>query len=91
MIDIDERPMGLECEVCADHDHCLPRWEDDGGGTPRPPSLARASQETTGRDHGRVVHPCNLTSRDIETEVLSRLASKGYDWSGTLGRRQRAP
>ena len=20
------------CEVCDDNDHCLPRWEDDGGG-----------------------------------------------------------
>jgi hypothetical protein len=25
-----------------------------------------------------------LTSRDIEAEVLVRLAHKGYDWTGTL-------
>ena len=39
----------------------------------------------------RVVRPSGLTGRDIETEVLLRLARKGYDWSGTLGRRRRAP
>ena len=40
---------------------------------------------------GRVVRPSSLTSRDIEAEVLVRLARKGYDWSGTLRRRRRAP
>jgi hypothetical protein len=39
----------------------------------------------------RVIHPSSLTSRDIEAEALVRLALRGYDWSGTLGRRRRAP
>jgi hypothetical protein len=39
----------------------------------------------------RVVRPSSLTSRDIEAEALVRLARRGYDWSGTLGRRRRAP
>ena len=38
----------------------------------------------------RVVRPSGLTSLDIETEALARLARRGYDWSGTLGRRRRA-
>ena len=44
-----------------------------------------------GAGASRVVRPSSLTSRDIEAEVLVRLARKGYDWSGTLGRRRRAP
>jgi hypothetical protein len=36
----------------------------------------------------RVVRPSGLTSLDIETEVLVRLARRGYDWSGTPGRRR---
>jgi hypothetical protein len=37
------------------------------------------------------IRPTSLTSRDIEAEVLVRLALSGHDWSGTLGRRRRAP
>jgi hypothetical protein len=39
----------------------------------------------------RVVRRSSLTSRDIEAEALVRLARRGYDWSGTQGRRRRAP
>ncbi len=39
----------------------------------------------------RVVRPSGFTSRDIEAEVLLRLARKGYDWSGTPRGRRRAP
>ena len=42
MIDIDEPHSNLGCEVCDDNDHCLPRWEDDGGGVNRLPALVRA-------------------------------------------------
>jgi hypothetical protein len=54
MIDIDEPHPNLACGICDDNDHCLPRWEDDGGGIDRPPSLARAfeSEEDLERDHG---------------------------------------
>ena len=44
-----------------------------------------------GAETGRVVRPSCLTSRDIEDEVLLRLARKGRDWSGTLRGRRRAP
>jgi hypothetical protein len=37
----------------------------------------------------RAVRPSGLTSLDIETEALVRLARKGHDWSGTLGRRRK--
>ena len=43
-----------------------------------------------GSGASRVVRPSGLTSRDIEAEALARLARRGYDWSGTLGRRRRA-
>jgi hypothetical protein len=39
----------------------------------------------------RMARHAGLTSRDIEAELLVRLGRKGYDWSGTLGRRRRAP
>jgi hypothetical protein len=51
MIDTRERHPNLECEVCDDHDHCLSRWEDDGGDIDRPPSPAQAFEEDLGRDH----------------------------------------
>ena len=57
MIDIDERHPNLECEVCDDYDHCLPRWEDDGGDIDRPPSLAQAFEEDFGRDHEHLDQP----------------------------------
>ena len=44
-----------------------------------------------GAGASRVVRPSSLTSRDIEAEVLVRLARRGYDWSGTLRGRRRAP
>jgi hypothetical protein len=44
-----------------------------------------------GAGTSRVVRPSSLTSRDIEAEVLVRLAREGYDWSGTLRGRRRAP
>jgi hypothetical protein len=47
--------------------------------------------EDLGPGASRVVRPSRLTSRDIEAEALVRLARRGYDWSGTLGRRRRAP
>ena len=31
MIDIYEPHPNLVCEICDDNNHCLPRWEDDGG------------------------------------------------------------
>ena len=44
-----------------------------------------------GAGASRAVRPSGLTSRDIEAEALVRLARRGYDWSGTLGRRRREP
>ncbi len=43
------------CDVCDDDDHCLPRWEDDGGGMGRPAAgspraFAEAIDEASGRD-----------------------------------------
>jgi hypothetical protein len=35
------------CELCGDMDHCLPRWEDDGGAGPhggRRPAAVRRLQ-----------------------------------------------
>ena len=49
MIDIHERHPNLECEICDDYDHCLPRWEDDGGGVDRPPSFVEDSEGHHGR------------------------------------------
>ena len=44
----------LVCEVCDDNDHCLPRWEDDGGGmswTPSPrPAFAGDREQEHGND-----------------------------------------
>jgi uncharacterized protein YgbK (DUF1537 family) len=37
------------------------------------------------------VRPSGLTSRDIEAEILVRLARRGHDWAGTPGRRRGAP
>src|SRR4051812_7185736 len=103
MVDIDERHPNLECEVCDDYDHCLPRWEDDGAisnGLRRPRRRSRRTlceamntlisqpmgsvidrfeHPTTGVGTGasRVVRPSGLTSLDIETEALGRLARRG--------------
>ena len=41
MIDINEPHPNLGCEVCDDNDHCLPRWEDDGGEN-EPAAVTRA-------------------------------------------------
>ena len=57
MIDIDEPHPNLVCEICDDNDHCLPRWEDDGGGIDRLPSLAQAFEEDSERDHGHLDRP----------------------------------
>jgi hypothetical protein len=53
MIDNNEQHPNLECEVCDDYDHCLPRWEDDGGGIDRPPS----SEEDFEGHHGHPDQP----------------------------------
>jgi hypothetical protein len=42
----------LGCEVCDDNDHCLPRWEDDGGGVIRTPSTRPAFAEDWEQEHG---------------------------------------
>jgi hypothetical protein len=42
-----------------------------------------------GAGASRLVRPSGFTSLDIETDARVRLARKGYDWSGTLGRRRR--
>ncbi|MBX6313968.1 MAG: hypothetical protein IRY99_13785 [Isosphaeraceae bacterium] len=56
MSDIHRPHLDDGCEVCHDNDHCLPRWEDDGGMGPPdagwPPSLAQASKEAPHRDGG---------------------------------------
>jgi hypothetical protein len=44
-----------------------------------------------GAGAGRAVLLSHLTSRDIQAEALARLARLGYDWSGTPGKRRRAP
>ena len=41
MIDTDEPHPNLVCGICDDNDHCLPRWEDDGGEI-EPAAVARA-------------------------------------------------
>ena len=46
MIDIYEPHPNLVCEICDDNNHCLPRWEDDGGGTARLPPPAQRSRRT---------------------------------------------
>ena len=56
--DLDyERYPNLECEVCDDNDHCLPRWEDDGGGTNRPLSRVQRFERKFERDHGHLDQP----------------------------------
>lgn len=57
MFDIEERDPNLECEVCDDYDHCMPRWEDDGGSAARPPLPSRPLAERTGRDHEHLDQP----------------------------------
>ena len=52
MIDSYEPHPNLVCGICDDNDHCLPRWEDDGGGMHRPPSLAPAFAEDREQEHG---------------------------------------
>ena len=42
----------LGCEVCDDNDHCLPRWEDDGGRMDRTPSNWPAFAEGREQEHG---------------------------------------
>src|SRR6187399_1940463 len=52
--------------------------------------INRFENPTTGAGARSVdpIRPTGHTSRDIEAEVLVRLARKGYDWTGTLrGRR----
>jgi hypothetical protein len=46
MFDIGETHPGLRCEVCDGRDHCLSRWEDDGGPAARGPSPAGDSEGT---------------------------------------------
>jgi hypothetical protein len=53
MIGINERHPNLGCEVCDDYDHCLPRWEDDGGGAEPPPSF----EEDFEGHHGHLDQP----------------------------------
>ncbi len=58
MIDIYEPHPNLVCRICDDNDHCLPRWEDDGGRN-RPAAVARAGvlRRTSERDHGHHDRP----------------------------------
>jgi hypothetical protein len=37
-----------------------------------------------GGKSGGVVRRSTLTSRDIEAEILAKLARRGYDWTGSL-------
>lgn len=59
MIGIDEPHPNLVCGICDDNDHCLPRWEDDGGEIDRLPSPARALEfeEDSERDDGNHDRP----------------------------------
>jgi hypothetical protein len=52
IVDIGEPHPNLECEVCDDYDHCLPRWEDDGGGMGWLPPLEHAIGRDSRRDPG---------------------------------------
>ncbi len=54
MTEIIERHPNFECEVCDDDDPCLPRWEDDGGGIDRLPSLAQMLETDIERDYGHL-------------------------------------
>lgn len=58
---------------------------------PRGGVLDRFEHLTAGVGAGasRVVRPYGLTSLDIESEALARLARRGYDWSDALGRPRR--
>jgi hypothetical protein len=53
--------------------------------------INRCEGLTTGVGAGSVrsIHPAGFTCRDIEAEILVRLARKGYDWTGTMRRRRR--
>jgi len=53
MTGIDELYADLRCEICEDNDHCLPRWEDDGGGAGWPASPAQAFERYPERDRER--------------------------------------
>jgi hypothetical protein len=48
---ISEPDPDLVCRICDDNDHCLPRWEDDGGGTTRPQPPVQAWEEDSESDH----------------------------------------
>lgn len=45
-----QTPRIDSCEVCGDSDHCLPRWEDDGGGIVARGPLPRPSGALPTRD-----------------------------------------
>src|SRR4051794_34856610 len=53
----------------------------------RPEHLTTGGGATT----PRAVRPSDLTSRDIEADILTRLERRGYRWAGTPGRRRGAP
>jgi hypothetical protein len=59
MIDTYEPHPNLACGICDDNDHCLPRWEDEGGEIELVPSLGREfeSEEDFERDHGNHDRP----------------------------------
>lgn len=45
LVDSYEPHPNLVCRVCDDNDHCLPRWQDDGGARARQPPPAQAFEE----------------------------------------------
>ena len=58
MIDIYEPHPNLGCGICDDNDHCLPRWEDDGGGIePVAVRSCAGFEEDSERDHGHHDRP----------------------------------
>lgn len=52
-IGISDPDPDLICRICDDNDPCLPRWEDDGGGTarPQPPVQAWEGDSESNHEH----------------------------------------
>jgi len=57
MNETDEPHPNVVCGICDDNDHCLLRWEDDGGEIELVPSLERALEEDSRRDRGHFDRP----------------------------------
>ncbi|SIO65874.1 hypothetical protein SAMN05444166_7869 [Singulisphaera sp. GP187] len=55
MSDLKRPQPDLECAICDDNDPCLPRWDDDGGGSDQSPSYLWSFEEAYVQNHGHDV------------------------------------